>query len=564
MVSKMAVIAIVAIVAAPILTGYLMAFEDVERARYNPDDTKNVTDLVMNDSTYTYMSANSYTLNSNVWVGASVNRNPDISNYEKQYPIYREVSTTYTSVPMARSSSIPATFTISDYSYAEIRLNDQISAANHITVTINGGNLNGQTTDYFIGLIYYSYRYDHPQILTYNYVTEQFGSIDARQATSLSFNASGYTGSIEFDYVLSDGSSNGMYANTTSGYNPYISISGNSYLDDGPLTYDTAEWVPQLHSSSILVTADLRDLTPYSNGYLQNVGFKLSAWSYGTAYNEYYELARIEVKQSSGTWMINDTAIYRSDDPDRNVWQFRITNGNVEAAYVGAWPNTLGPAYAYQTITVPFESQDPDADIQTLSFLKSSPTNTERVRVDAATTRSAPIPVIKDQTYSPTMLNDAADGYVTELSKVGQSGPSIEFAGNTYTVTDGRITVGTKKVPLEGLTFRSEKDDNGNVINYIGGIRVANTASIPAVTLNGTWAMIVQTTYLDMEIVTVTEWVPGQFAWNGVDESFALIGLISCVATFIGLGMYGRRSGAKVGVLMLITGCAAFIFLAMI
>ena len=55
MVSKMAVIAIVAIVAAPILTGYLMAFEDVERARYNPDDTKNVTDLVMNDSTYTYL-----------------------------------------------------------------------------------------------------------------------------------------------------------------------------------------------------------------------------------------------------------------------------------------------------------------------------------------------------------------------------------------------------------------------------------------------------------------------------------------------------------------------------
>ena len=72
----MAITAIVIIVAAPILIGYAMAFEDVERTRYNPADTKNVTDLVMNDSTYTYMSANSYTLNSNVWVDTSVNGNP--------------------------------------------------------------------------------------------------------------------------------------------------------------------------------------------------------------------------------------------------------------------------------------------------------------------------------------------------------------------------------------------------------------------------------------------------------------------------------------------------------
>ena len=41
------------------------------------------------------------------------------------------------------------------------------------------------------------------------------------------------------------------------------------------------------------------------------------------------------------------------------------------------------------------------------------------------------------------------------------------------------------------------------------------------------------------------------------------MGLITCAAVFVGLGMYGARSGAKVGKLMIICGCAAFVFLAL-
>lgn len=551
MVSKMAITAIVIIVAAPILIGYAMAFEDVERTRYNPADTKNVTDLILNDTTYSYMSANSYALNSKVW-----NTSSSYPQYN-EYPEYREISATHTSLPMGYSDSLPATFVPSDYKYIMINLTDDISASSHTVMTVHGGNNDGMSYSYFKKLTYYAdqgIQLHNPEVYMYNYTTDTLSTLDVRSATSLSFDLSTYTGGIQVHYIRADGSTDNTYANTTSGYNVYRQ--GLSTV----LVNEFATWVPGLDSSNILATVDLRDLTGGLGGD-SKVAYRI------IAIGDNKRVSVLEISRSSALspWTINGTEMFRSDDPDKNVWQFMITNGNIDAAYVGSWPNTLGPAYAYQTISVPFESLSPGSDIQAIYFNKESPTDTERMRIDAATTRSAPYPVIRDQTYSPALLNNAADGYVTEFSKVGQYGSSIDFAGNSYAVSNGRITVGSKTLPLEGLTFRSEKDDDGNFTNYIGDIKLATTtASLPILTLVGTWGMIVQTTYLDKEIVTVTEWIPGEFAWNGTDQSFALIGLATCVAVFVGLGMYGRRSGAKVGMLMLITGCAAFIFLAMI
>lgn len=558
MVSKLAVTAIVLLISVPILLGYAMAFEDVEHASYNPTDTKNVTDLIANDSTYSYMSANSYAINSKVWCDYSVNYNPDLVSYSTLYPIYRDISSTYSAVPMARTTMLPSVFAYSNYSYANIRLTDQISADSHMTITIHGGSRDGQSYNTFVGLVYYPST-SQGTIFTYDYNTGRDGSFSATSITSIDISRGSYTGGVQFDYLRADGSSDNTYADITMGYNPYVSdVSVNN-------TFVTTEWVPSLHSSYILITADLRDLTPWSNGNLVNVGFQLNAWSYGDERNEFYNLAKLQVQQVNGAWAINGTPMYRSDNPDKNVWQFMITNGNIDAAYIGEWPSVMGAAYSYQTISVPFESQAPNDDIQTVSFSKTSPTDNERVRIDAATARSSPYPVIRDLEYSPTMLNASAGGYETTISKIGQSGTSLEFAGNTYAIVNGSITVGSKKLPVEGLTFRSEKQDDNSYVNYIGGVELASpTGSVPTITFNGTWAAIVQTTFMDREITTVTEWIPGEFAWNGADESFALMGLLTCGAVFVGLGMYGRRSGAKVGMLMMITGCAALIFLAMI
>jgi hypothetical protein len=67
-----------------------------------------------------------------------------------------------------------------------------------------------------------------------------------------------------------------------------------------------------------------------------------------------------------------------------------------------------------------------------------------------------------------------------------------------------------------------------------------------------------------LEEVTSTQlrWQPGEFGFDEV--GFIVVGLIACLGAFVGLGMYGRRSGAKVGVLMLICGGAAMVLLMMV
>lgn len=305
MVSKLAVTAIVLLISVPILLGYAMAFDDVEHASYNPTDTKNVTDLIANDSTYSYMSANSYAMNSKVWYDSSVIYNPDLASYNTLYPIYRDVSSTYSALPMGRTNMLPSVFTYANYSYANIRLTDQISADSHMTITIHGGSRDGQSYNTFVGLVYYPST-SQGTIFTHDYNTGRNGSFSATSITSIDISRGSYTGGVQFDYLRADGSSDNTYANITMGYNPYVSDVGvNS-------TFVTTEWLPSLHSSYILITADLRDLTPWSNGNLVNVGFQLNAWSYGDERNEFYNLAKLQVQQVNGAWSINDTPMYLS------------------------------------------------------------------------------------------------------------------------------------------------------------------------------------------------------------------------------------------------------------
>ena len=164
-------------------------------------------------------------------------------------------------------------------------------------------------------------------------------------------------------------------------------------------------------------------------------------------------------------------------------------------------------------------------------------------------------------TYDPAsqLLMDSTASYRIELADIGQIGDSITWGGETYAVTDGKITVNNVKIKVSDLQLDSKYLD-GVRTNYINGRQISTGSN--SLQLTGTWAAIVSLSELDHSTTTSTEWIAGEFAWNGVDQSFALMGLITCVAVFVGLGMYGARSGAKVGTLMIICGFAALIFLA--
>ena len=63
MVSKISIIAIVLVVSVPILMGYAMAFEEIEKTSWEEKDTRAITGLLNNDVSWAYNYMNSYTIN---------------------------------------------------------------------------------------------------------------------------------------------------------------------------------------------------------------------------------------------------------------------------------------------------------------------------------------------------------------------------------------------------------------------------------------------------------------------------------------------------------------------
>lgn len=545
---KIAAIAITLIVAVPILLGYGMAFQDVEKSYYVDDESKNVTDYLLNSTEYTYTSANTYTTNGRVWDSTAMDP-------YRFYPEYRTIGDTYTSLPIGVMTSIPATVDLTQYSYFYIDTNlSAYDAADCVMMSANTISVAKpiKTINYY-----------YPDFGEWTYFnipgTGTAGGGLPTGTTTLTFDTSAYTSTPTIYYMLADGTAN-KYANYVDGYNPYV-VGG---LSSNSMQVDFVTCNAGIYSSEVIVTADLESLTAIPSGGDKGIGFRISASSYvDSDVNSLKILARLVVKEVDGVWTINGTEMVRSAESGKNVWQFIIKNGEITANYVGSWPN-VGLAYPLQSIKVSYASEDADADVRAFTIGKVLPSSDERVRVDAATQRSSPYSVISNNTYDPTIFNGSADKYSTTLTNVGLAGSSLEFAGETYNVVNRSLQIGSKQVPLNGLRMSSEKQADNTYDNYIGGIQVASTAAPSTIVFNGSWSPIVQTAYSHSETSTSTEWVPGEFAWNGVDQSFALVGLITCVGAFVGLGMYGRRSGAKVGTLMVICGCAAFVFLALL
>jgi len=67
-----------------------------------------------------------------------------------------------------------------------------------------------------------------------------------------------------------------------------------------------------------------------------------------------------------------------------------------------------------------------------------------------------------------------------------------------------------------------------------------------------------------LETYNSYKWIAGEFAWDGIDDNFLMVGLLTSLGVFIALGIYSRRSKASVWPLMLVAGGAAFLFLIMI
>lgn len=240
-----------------------------------------------------------------------------------------------------------------------------------------------------------------------------------------------------------------------------------------------------------------------------------------------------------------------TDDYDNITWTLK---GISQWPSMGANPQTL------KTVTMKAHENSPRYYLE----ISEPSTKITKFRVDYTYIIDSPMGVINNNSYDAKDLYPETTGYTIQIDSALVYGSSIAFAGHTYTITDGQITVNGIKYDVVGSKFTSIYDtDTSRWNNLINGSSIGSSASNGTITFNGISSMEVSQLTAGYHVDTKsTQWVPGHFAFNVSD--YALIGLITSIAAFIILGMAGIRSGGKVLWLAAICGGAAIIFITLI
>lgn len=263
-------------------------------------------------------------------------------------------------------------------------------------------------------------------------------------------------------------------------------------------------------------------------------------------------LVSYKITSSGGQIYVNDTLLGGYS----NI-SMRIATDGTTVSGLSAWPamsvnptllnsiNLSGTGVYFNKVNLNI----PDEDRTDVSF-----------RVNAANVLAGYFPSTKDYTLSMAELFPDKS-YSLKLNSIGIYGDSINIGSTAYGVTDGRISVGGKLVPLKGAVIRSI-NDGGVYKNTINGYELGDTSAPAAITFGGEWSLTITGDTLKETHPTHMEWSPGEFAFDKRD--FAAVGLLVAGACMVGLGMTGQRSGVKIGVLMLVCGGAALVYLTMI
>lgn len=522
MVSKIAVMALVAVVAVPILLGYGLNIQTESYSGWEEDgQTNNYTNYLasIEDATKrNYTDADIYQFNSKIFNANAVD----------QFPVYQKVSTTRTPVNNEQQY-----FTTSGSQL--IRMNEYYSQG-----TIDGGY---DATNYYSLTITLS----NSNTYTFNYLK------------SWDWTSNGSTASIDFS-VLEPGPNGGSI---DGGYY-YPNVIGVSSTAHGtpPNYWKSWNWLNQSNSFADIskgyrLNMDMPALTAvpeygstnggkgitgvWPTGLCKDILFTFNLDSItepnyvmGIKVDVHDEVSIYLKKTTTGTdveWsyrILGDTdftPMYYNPDLSSNTYQLYMTEADGELRYVGAWSDSIGEAPALLTYPFTFPGEPIRIDFNHIDFWGRTPV----MRVDRASVAAYEYKIIRDTTFNPF---DFKANPVTKLTYVQEVGTSLEFGGITFSVEDGKITVDSQSVSLAGIQLSSTF--NGNAYdNTINGKIVSTTLAPSSVVFNGDWVVQVTATAQKHVEKESTSWVPGKFAWNGVDDNFLIAGLITCMAARI-------------------------------
>ena len=573
MVSKVAVIALVAIVACPILLGYAMNLSEVTETDYKAaGESVNVTPILQNDIDYTSVQSNVYQINSSFnYFGT--NNNPSGT----AYPIFESTTTTTSSMPMTKTyytGNHPmwggaSGISLENWGYLYYQTN-----------TTSGGHVVGHYCDEYgnelmtINYIHSFYYDPSTKILAYStYVGGGYGNLTYGSITDVPYNyrfgltdTGTYTSNGFAEYILLSDPSSLRYVDLAAGY----------HFSSGSSTTPNPKIVLPNNTKSFIMSVNLGSVTDPNYTFNFNILPKVGSVD-GTLQ---YAFVKTTVG-SDVTWTFkygysleNEQTLYIDPTKNNNTYQL-IFNLNVEPYtnthdnstlscslnYVGSWQTVIGKANPYQTYDIEPYTFNTAINQQTgLIRIEFKSQTTPVMRMDAATYDGYEVPVISEKTYDPAQFKTNP---ATTINNVSQYGSSLVFGGNTYAVSDGKITINSHQIPVNGMVLESVPNGSG-YDNRINGTVISSTADPSTILFKGKWAASVSTQSMESYTYTKTEWTPGEFGWNGIDQNFLMVGLLTSIGVFIALGIYIRRSKANLWPLLIVCGGAAFIFFCML
>lgn len=549
MVSKIAVMALVAVVAVPILLGYGLNINTEDRQVWtdnnDPLNAKDYLQTTFDATGITFTDADIYKMNSNIF-----HRGPSEPGF---YPKYVAGTSVASAIKMAGGPVYSSFDLIGSNGYSQVLVDGGYDASNYYSIKLWHNSSNWGEYDHIKLVIYNT---DGSVYIQYDYSYGGYRSTTVTEVTAINFIAHGTpSGYANYDY------SGAPYINLSKGYR--LNMDGEvwnpSDLFPMPLSALITHAKVSNTTKSMLISMDLNSITDSDAMFRMDDGqgyvwFKKTTTG-GVVKWEYTS----KTLGQSGT-PLDFQEIYYNPLASSNTYQVYL-NADLtgELRYIGAWSDTIGAATSL--LTYQFEIDDgsilpPREFIYDFSIKGQSPI----MRIDAARIGAYDYMVMEDAVYDPAAFRANP---ITTLTNGLRFGQSLEFGGNTYQVTKGNITIGTHDFSLEGMTFESVQV-GGQYENRINGNTVSTTAEPSTITFNGKWLTDVTTESQAMTTVSDTKWEPGKFAWDGIDTDFKIAGLMASLGAFIGLAVYGRRSGAKVMPLLVVCGGAALMFLVMI
>lgn len=559
MVSKVAVIALVAIVACPILLGYGMNLSETTVTEYKSNnDPMNVTQLLQTGTEWSIANGDPYAMNSKAFAQFAVN------NDAYSYPVFNSVSSVKTSIPMYQLYINPwgggtDNGAIASYQEYQLWLDYVVSASHTVSLKIyyNNGNSNITFTDVvFVKYsastekitVYGSYNYNNPNS---NYIN----TMSVPNIYSLVYTVTGGSIPILFSYIPKTGISS--YADISDGYY-FQKMSNRPYLGgwDIKLPDQTINALLTINLDSITdssYTMELEQIGSYPVTLTKTTTAGVVSWQLhkpGTTYDLYYNPA---ISDNTYQVLLTDTGSNGLSN-----------TGHMQFRYIGHWTKTIGAANYYQTYDLDYTQQGSQGDtLDSISIVANDAANSRSptVRIDAAQFRAYEYPVIEGSIDPAAFKTNPA----TTISNIEQYGTQLIFGGNTYDVTNGNITLGTHQIPIKNMVLDSIPNaDTLQYDNRINGTVISTTAVPSTIQFVGSWSANVSITSMDQSSYVKTEWTPGQFAWDGLDENFLMVGLLTSIGVFIALGIYIRRTKSGLWPLLLVCGGAALLFFTML